>query len=159
MHKLGVFDSLGHVSYPERVHFIGIEAETQGGDLPEPPSWLWAAPWLGCWAAAGQEHLAVHLSSGCPTHLRQAWGLPPYPLSTCPPLWPYRSRDKEEGETWREMPRRKGRRRPWRTCSHLERWQRRKHAKKGVWVLSLAPPPLGPSSDLLRSEGSGLKES
>ena len=38
MHKLGVFDSLGHVSYPEGVHFIGIEAETQGGDLPEPPS-------------------------------------------------------------------------------------------------------------------------
>lgn len=38
MHKLGVFESLDHVSYPERVHFKGVEAETQRGDLPEPPS-------------------------------------------------------------------------------------------------------------------------
>lgn len=29
--------------------------------------------------------------------------------------------------------------------------------KKGVWVLSFAPPTPGPSSDLLRSEESGLK--
>ena len=38
MRKPGVYDSLGHGSNPEKVHFTGVEAEAQGGDSPEPPS-------------------------------------------------------------------------------------------------------------------------
>ena len=64
MHKLGVFDSLCHVSYPERVHFIGVEVETQEGDLPEPPSCLVRGLPIVSWVAQ-----ASHLPGFPPQHL------------------------------------------------------------------------------------------
>lgn len=147
MWKPCVYDSLGHVNNPERVHFTGVEVETQGGDLPEPCSWLLAVPWLGCWGA--------HLCSGCPIHLRQSWEPPLQPPPTCLPLWAYRSGGIGQGQerkgSMKGNAQDKGEKEPWRVCTHLERWERRKHAAKGSWMPSLASPTPGPSSGLLRA--------